>query len=71
MAGRKKITPTVEAAECTPLVDASMRNLYRDELFWFFHYPDHAKRVYAQAEYELYEVDLNDDETFEEWSFEE
>jgi hypothetical protein len=50
-----------------PLVDATTPNLYRDEAFWQFHYPDPEARALAQAEYELVNIDLNDDETFQAW----
>jgi hypothetical protein len=51
-ARREAMTKHKEERETPPLVDASMRGLYRDEAFWQFNYPDPGDRLRAQQEYE-------------------
>jgi hypothetical protein len=55
------------ATETPALVDATTPSLYRDETFWQFNYPDPEARALAQAEYELANIDLNDDDALQEW----
>jgi hypothetical protein len=48
-----KRAPRASSAVHVPLVSAHTKGLYRDSVFWQFHYPDQRERARAEVEYEL------------------